>query len=116
METKSTTKTRAPDPFLPGELALRNEGALAGGDRPLAPGELPEQLVGLEELGPLAMQTVEALAIEGLKIQTDMTEQEAPYQVGKSGFSLSRFVQSSLRSNLHFKLSNLKGRPVKLKI
>lgn len=52
-----------------------------GGDRPLAPGELPEQLVGLEELGPLAMQTVESLAIEGLKIQTDMTDQDAPYQV-----------------------------------
>lgn len=66
---------------LPGELAERTQGGLVGGDRPLAPGELPEQLVGLEELGPLAMQTVEALAIEGLKIQTDMTDQEAPYQV-----------------------------------
>jgi hypothetical protein len=54
---------------------------VVGGDRPLAPGELPEQLVGLEELGPLAMQTVESLAIEGLKIQTDMTDQDAPYQV-----------------------------------
>lgn len=37
--------------------------------------------MSLEDLAPVAMQKIEALALEGLKIQTDMAEEEAPYLV-----------------------------------
>lgn len=37
-----------------------------------------DDYVSLEDLAPLAMQNIEALAIDGLKIQTDMAEEEAP--------------------------------------
>lgn len=37
------------------------------------------ECVSLEDLAPMAIQQIEALAMEGLKIQSDMTEDEAPY-------------------------------------
>lgn len=33
----------------------------------------------LEDLAPLAMQRIEALALEGLKVQSEMAEEEAPF-------------------------------------
>jgi hypothetical protein len=40
-----------------------------------------DTFVSLEDLAPMAMQQVEALALEGLKIQSDMAEEDAPYNV-----------------------------------
>lgn len=37
-----------------------------------------DDYVSLEDLAPLAMQNVEALAIDGLKVQADVAEEEAP--------------------------------------
>eukprot|EP00249_Psilotum_nudum_P018713 c26929_g1_i2 orf=651-4022(-) len=37
-----------------------------------------DECVFLDDLAPLAMQNIEALAMDGLKIQTDMAEDEAP--------------------------------------
>ncbi|XP_057848475.2 protein PLASTID MOVEMENT IMPAIRED 1-RELATED 1 isoform X2 [Cryptomeria japonica] len=37
--------------------------------------------VSAEDLAPLAMQKIEALALEGLKIQSDMADEDAPYHV-----------------------------------
>lgn len=38
-----------------------------------------EDFVSLEDLAPMAMQQIEALAVDGLKIQADMSEDDAPY-------------------------------------
>ncbi|CAM6011666.1 unnamed protein product [Sphagnum balticum] len=40
-----------------------------------------DTFVSLEDLAPMAMQQIEALALEGLKIQSDMAEEDAPYNV-----------------------------------
>ncbi|CAK9259447.1 unnamed protein product [Sphagnum jensenii] len=40
-----------------------------------------DTFVSLEDLAPMAMQQIEALAFEGLKIQSDMAEEDAPYNV-----------------------------------
>ncbi|KAG6548173.1 hypothetical protein Mapa_010224 [Marchantia paleacea] len=40
-----------------------------------------DEFVNLEELAPMAMQKIEALAMDGLKIQADMTDETAPYSV-----------------------------------
>ncbi|KAJ8438333.1 hypothetical protein Cgig2_013381 [Carnegiea gigantea] len=40
--------------------------------------EVAAEYVSLEDLAPLAMDEIEALTIEGLRIQCDMTEEEAP--------------------------------------
>jgi hypothetical protein len=40
-----------------------------------------DTFMSLEDLAPMAMQKIEALALEGLKIQADMAEEEAPYVV-----------------------------------
>lgn len=37
--------------------------------------------MGLEDLAPTAMLKIEALALEGLKVQAEMAEQDAPYAV-----------------------------------
>lgn len=39
------------------------------------------EYVSLEELAPLAMDKIEALSIEGLKVQSDMADQDAPSNV-----------------------------------
>lgn len=39
------------------------------------------EYVSLEELAPLAMNKIEALSIEGLKVQSDMADQDAPSNV-----------------------------------
>lgn len=40
-----------------------------------------DEHLGLEDLAPMAMLKIEALALEGLKIQADMADQDAPYCV-----------------------------------
>ncbi|CAK9200247.1 unnamed protein product [Sphagnum troendelagicum] len=45
-------------------------------------GSLSEDaFVSLKDLAPMAMQNIEALALEGLKVQSDMAEHEAPFSV-----------------------------------
>ncbi|CAM6021551.1 unnamed protein product [Sphagnum balticum] len=45
-------------------------------------GRLSEDaFMSLEDLAPMAMQKIEALALEGLKVQSDMAEHEAPFSV-----------------------------------
>lgn len=44
-------------------------------------GNMPDECISLDNLVPLAMQRIEALALEGLKIQAEMAEEEAPYSV-----------------------------------
>lgn len=45
---------------------------------------LASEYVSLEDLAPLAMDKIEALSIEGLKIQSDMSNEEAPNANQKS--------------------------------
>ncbi|KAJ7550788.1 hypothetical protein O6H91_07G118300 [Diphasiastrum complanatum] len=40
-----------------------------------------EDIVSLDDLAPVAMEKIEALALEGLKIQSDMAEEDAPYSI-----------------------------------
>ncbi|CAM6003008.1 unnamed protein product [Sphagnum balticum] len=40
-----------------------------------------DTFVSLKDLAPMAMQNIEALALEGLKVQSDMAEHEAPFSV-----------------------------------
>eukprot|EP01018_Ginkgo_biloba_P031522 Gb_36372 [translate_table: standard] len=44
-------------------------------------GDTYEEYVALEEVAPLAMEKIEAMAIEGLKIQSDMEDQDAPSNI-----------------------------------
>ncbi|GBG74784.1 hypothetical protein CBR_g19296 [Chara braunii] len=55
-----------------GRFAAVNRG------RDLYPGELVDDCVTLEELVPMAMETIEALALEGLRIQAGISEEDAP--------------------------------------
>ncbi|KAL6839818.1 hypothetical protein ACP4OV_029628 [Aristida adscensionis] len=78
-------------------LANHSMDALVGGGGIAAPGkkkkgrhaDLPSSLgggngseyVSLEDLAPLAMEKIEALSIEGLRIQSGMSEEEAPSNI-----------------------------------
>eukprot|EP00850_Spirogloea_muscicola_P005732 SM000026S08981 [mRNA] locus=s26:796978:804037:- [translate_table: standard] len=53
----------------------------SGAGPPATHGELPDEFVSLQELAPLAMQTIEYLAMEGLKIQAGYAEEDAPCTV-----------------------------------
>ncbi|PUZ55074.1 hypothetical protein GQ55_5G182800 [Panicum hallii var. hallii] len=44
-------------------------------------GESASEYVSLEDLAPLAMEKIEALSIEGLRIQSGMSEEEAPSNI-----------------------------------
>ncbi|CAO2183078.1 unnamed protein product [Urochloa humidicola] len=44
-------------------------------------GENASEYVSLEDLAPLAMEKIEALSIEGLRIQSGMSEEEAPSNI-----------------------------------
>ena len=44
------------------------------------------EFLSLEDLAPMAMQQIEALAMDGLKVQSNVEEDEAPYTL--SAFSL----------------------------
>ncbi|KAL2643013.1 hypothetical protein R1flu_010600 [Riccia fluitans] len=63
-----------------------------------------DEFVNLEELAPMAMQKIEALAMDGLKIQADMTDESAPYSVDAlpydmgSAESSGRFQKGGLGS------------------
>ncbi|KAK8956160.1 hypothetical protein KSP40_PGU012716 [Platanthera guangdongensis] len=50
---------------------------------PVRSGELTDEYVSLEDLAPLAMDKIEALSIEGLKIQSGMSDEEAPSNITK---------------------------------
>lgn len=45
-----------------------------------------DDFISLEDLAPMAMQQIEALAMDGLKIQSDIVEDDAPYAL--NAFSL----------------------------
>ncbi|KAG9446458.1 hypothetical protein H6P81_012586 [Aristolochia fimbriata] len=44
-------------------------------------GDTSSEYVSLEDLAPLAMEKIEALSVEGLKIQSGMSDQEAPSNI-----------------------------------
>ncbi|XP_076945263.1 protein PLASTID MOVEMENT IMPAIRED 1-RELATED 1-like [Bidens hawaiensis] len=44
-------------------------------------GEVDQEYVSLEDLAPLAMNKIEALSIEGLRIQSGMSDKEAPSNI-----------------------------------
>eukprot|EP01018_Ginkgo_biloba_P004178 Gb_29391 [translate_table: standard] len=48
--------------------------------------DIKAEYVSLDELAPLAMEKIEALSIEGLKIQSDMADQEAPSNVSATSW------------------------------
>lgn len=72
-----------------GDLAIgrgNSGGALMSKSRgstrsSIAPVDPSAEFVSLEELAPMAMQKIEALAMDGLKIQSDMTDESAPFSV-----------------------------------
>lgn len=79
-----------------GEQAYSGQGALSTrGDSGLAttsrggsqrrnrgnPNLGDDTFTSLQDLAPMAMQKIEALALDGLKVQADMAEDEAPYMV-----------------------------------
>lgn len=47
----------------------------------LAPGTLPMEFVSLDQLAPLAMTAVEQLAMEGLQVQSGVSNEDAPAMV-----------------------------------
>ncbi|EFJ19953.1 hypothetical protein SELMODRAFT_444108 [Selaginella moellendorffii] len=57
------------------------------------------EFVSLDELAPVAMEKIEQLAMQGLKIQCDMADEEAPYSVEASA-SVPLLKGSSSSSSL----------------
>lgn len=49
-------------------------------------GEMSSEYVSLEDLAPLAMDKIEALSIEGLRIQSGMSDDEAPSNISPQSF------------------------------
>lgn len=47
---------------------------------------LGAEYVSVEELAPLAMDKIEALSLEGLRIQSDMSDEEAPSNISPQAF------------------------------
>lgn len=48
--------------------------------------EIDSEFVSLEDLAPLAMDKIEALSIEGLRIQSGMSDEEAPLNITPQSF------------------------------
>jgi len=62
--------------------------------------EVDAEYVSLEDLAPSAMDKIEALCIEGLRIQCDMTEEEAPSNINARELaSLTGRRASSIRAS-----------------
>ncbi|KAL6611190.1 hypothetical protein ACP70R_039118 [Stipagrostis hirtigluma subsp. patula] len=75
-------------------LGKKKKGRCADLSSSLGAGNASEY-VSLEDLAPLAMEKIEALSIEGLRIQSGMSEEEAPSNI--SAQSIGEF--SSLQGN-----------------
>lgn len=67
-------------------------------------GEMVSDLVSLEDLAPLAMEKIEVLSMEGLRIQSGMPSDEAS----------SCFSSDSVSETLHFDANELLGMSLKL--
>ncbi|KAJ7542290.1 hypothetical protein O6H91_10G099700 [Diphasiastrum complanatum] len=63
-----------------------------------------EAIVSLEDLAPIAMEKIEALALEGLKIQSDMAEEDAPYSVDAMSWNEADAIGSRKQTNDGFNL------------
>jgi hypothetical protein len=62
-------------------LALQDNSNSRFNKRNGSLGDSNDEHLGLEDLAPVAMLKIEALALDGLKIQAEMADQEAPYSV-----------------------------------
>ncbi|XP_076957169.1 protein PLASTID MOVEMENT IMPAIRED 1-RELATED 1-like [Bidens hawaiensis] len=58
-----------------------NERKTGRGSKKYDLGEVDQEYVSLEDLAPLAMNKIEALSIEGLRIQSGMSDKEAPSNI-----------------------------------
>ena len=63
------------------------------------------EYVSLEDLAPLAMEKIEALSVEGLRIQSGMSEEEAPsnisaHPIGKISSLQGKSAESKLSLGL----------------
>ncbi|CAM6119354.1 unnamed protein product [Calypogeia fissa] len=63
------------------DSAISTKSKARGPSKGFGPADPSEEFVSLEELAPMAMQKIETLAVDGLKIQADMTDEAAPYAV-----------------------------------
>ncbi|XP_024521419.1 protein PLASTID MOVEMENT IMPAIRED 1-RELATED 1 [Selaginella moellendorffii] len=87
------------------EVAKNSSGALfdqrryGGSGASPRPRSSDDTFMSLEDLAPVAMEKIEALAMQGLKIQSDMAEEEAPYAIepGSSSNLLEGGGSGSLR-------------------
>ncbi|XAR69946.1 hypothetical protein NMG60_11001732 [Bertholletia excelsa] len=60
--------------------------------------EIDSDYVSLKDLAPLAMDKIEALSIEGLRIQSGMSDEEAPSSISPQSFGeTSAFLGKSVR-------------------
>lgn len=72
LTSRKTSKTlSAINPYENGSRGKRN-GTTANSN---------DEYIGLEDIAPMAMLKIEALALEGLKIQAEMADQDAPYGI-----------------------------------
>ncbi|KAI7727692.1 hypothetical protein M8C21_008155 [Ambrosia artemisiifolia] len=55
--------------------------SMSHGSKRYETGEADQEYVSLEDLAPLAMNKIEALSIEGLRIQSGMSDKEAPSNI-----------------------------------
>ncbi|KAI7727080.1 hypothetical protein M8C21_031572 [Ambrosia artemisiifolia] len=55
--------------------------SMSHGSKRYETGETDQEYVSLEDLAPLAMNKIEALSIEGLRIQSGMSDKEAPSNI-----------------------------------
>lgn len=67
-----------------------------------AAGNSTDEYMGLEGLAPMAMAKIEALALEGLKIQAEMADQDAPYVVEPMAISKSNLMRVGHRAGRPF--------------
>eukprot|EP00250_Pteridium_aquilinum_P002267 c12464_g1_i1 orf=170-3163(+) len=60
-----------------------------------------DDYVSLEDLAPLAMQNIEALAIDGLKVQADVTEEDAPSYLDAAAWGILGDAKKGNKDNFH---------------
>ncbi|KAH7651951.1 LysM domain-containing protein [Dioscorea alata] len=75
-----------------------------------AMGEVESEYVSLEDLAPLAMDKIEALSIEGLRIQSGMSDEEAPSNIrAQSIGEISALQGKDAKNNLSLGLEGAGG-------
>lgn len=73
-------------------------------------GEAESEYVSLEDLAPLAMDKIEALSIEGLRIQSGMSDEEAPSNIrAQSIGEISALQGKDAKNNLSLGLEGAGG-------